>query len=63
MIEKLIAKVANSQVFSPDDSLSRMVKNEYSEELDLEKLSLVYAARMDRGYDEFLKRVQDRNGK
>lgn len=63
MIEKLIAKVANSQVFSPDDSLSRMIKNVCSDELDMESLNLVCAARMDCGYDEFLKHVQARNEK
>ena len=59
MIEKLISRIAKSQAFSPDDSLSRMVKEVHVDELDVEDLDLVYAARMgDADYAEIVKRAQ-----
>ncbi len=61
MIEKLITKIANTQVFSPDDKLSQMVKKYDKDELEEESLDFVCAARKDNTtYSEFLKVIQDR---
>ena len=62
MIEKLMNKVADSQAFSPDDGLGRMVKEFYNSELDAENLDLVYAANMDNAdYAAFLKLAKERD--
>lgn len=61
MIEKLITKIANTQVFSPDDKLSRMVREYDKDELEEESLDLVCAARKENAdYTEFLKVIQER---
>ncbi len=61
MIEKLITKIANTQVFSPDDKLSQMVKKYDKDELEEESLDFVCAAQKENAdYSEFLKVIQDR---
>ena len=64
MIEKLIEKIANSQAFSPDDKLSQLVKKHDKDELAVESLDLVHAARKDSyDYDAFVKAAKERDGK
>ncbi len=64
LITKLIGQIAESQAFSPDDKLSQMV-NEYDiDELPVESLDLVYAARKDdTSYAAFLKLAHERDSK
>lgn len=64
MIEKLIQKIANTQVFDPEDQLGQMVKTYDQDELSEDNLNLVYAAHKDdANYAEFLKFAQERDNK
>lgn len=44
-MEKFLKKIAKSQEFGPDDRLSAMIDRYSSEELSLDDLDNVYAAR------------------
>lgn len=44
-MEKLLKKLARSQEFNPDDRLSAMINKYSSDELSLDELDNVYAAR------------------
>ena len=60
-IEKLIEKIADTQAFSTDDALGRMLKQYEEDELLEEGLDLVYAARGEGAdYDAFLSKLRDR---
>ena len=62
MIEKMMKKIANTQEFFPDDRLGQMVKECDGEELELERLDQVFAARADeRSYADFLKLARQRD--
>ena len=64
VIERLIKKIAKSQAFLPEDKLGRMVKEYDADELAMENLDLVYAARKDGSdYAAFLTSVQERDNK
>lgn len=59
MIEKLIKQIANTQIFEPDDKLTRLLELYVSYELDEESLDLVVAASQS-DYQKFLNRVNSR---
>lgn len=64
MIEKLIRKTANTQVFGPEDQLGRMVNTFDQDELSEDSLNLVYAARKDNlDYAGFLRFARERDNK
>ena len=64
MIEKMMKKIANSQAFAPDDRLSQMVNEYDANELSMDSLDQVFAARKDDvDYDAFLKVLEKKGRK
>ena len=64
VIEKFIQKIANTQVFGPEDQLGQMVKAYDQDELSEDTLDLVYAARKDDiSYASFIRLARERDNK
>ena len=62
MMDKLITRVADTQVFKPEDRLGTMVREYDKDELTEDSLDLVYAARKDNtDYPAFLRFAQERD--